>query len=152
MLRKLCYSVKKDPTKAETQKILTGYKENTFSAPCSNYIFLTYHFLSHQLVYLKLPFVLQCETSILLTWVHDYTWVHWIYLFNVSHPKRHILENLQQFSPFYLKHPSVHEWMKAQDVQAHSFHIKVFCWNCSTCSQPSKKKKVLRTPLCGRAL
>lgn len=42
MLRKLCYSVKKkkSPQKAETQKFLTSYKENAFSAPCSNYILI----------------------------------------------------------------------------------------------------------------
>jgi len=61
----------------------------------TTFIFLTYHLLFHQLVSLDIIYAavqdiyFYCPGSVIMLLIH---------LFNVSHPKRHILENLQQFS------------------------------------------------------
>lgn len=136
---KSCYSVNKVQWKQRFTKFLTGYKESAFSSPCSNYIHIfNIPFASKSACLLKYCLCYSARDLFLLTWVHDYTVNS---LIQCKSPYEAYTRKFTTVFPFYLKTPSVHEWMKAQDVQAHSFRIKVFCWNCSTCSQPSKKKK-----------
>lgn len=139
MLRKLCYSVKKVQQKPRFRSSLQATKKmHLVLHILTTFIFLTYHLFFRQLVYLKYHLCCSARHLFLLTWAHDYTVNS---LIQCKSPWEAYTRKFTTVFPFYLNHPSVHEWMKAQDVQAHSFHIKVFCWNCSTCSQPSKKKK-----------
>lgn len=123
------------------QKFLTSYKENACSGPCSNYINIfsipfafPISFFTSSIIHAAVQGMSFCWPGSMIIWV--------IHLFNVSHPKRHILENLQQFSHFILNIPLYTNGWRHRMCRLTAFTLKSFVETVPPVLSPLRKKSL----------
>lgn len=140
MLRKLCYSVKEVQQKQTFRSSLQATKKMYLVFHVlTTFMFLTNHLLSHQLVYLKYHSC--CSARHLFCWPGSMT-IQLIHLLNVSHPKRHILEHLQQFSHFILNIPLYTNGWRHRTCRLTAFTLKSFVETVPPVLSPLRKKSL----------
>lgn len=103
------------------------------------FISSTHHLLPNQLAYLSI--VCAAVQEIYLCWSGSMV-IQLIHLFNASHPKRHILENLQQFSLFILKIPLYTNGWRHRMCRLTAFAIKSFVETVPPVHSPLRKKSL----------
>lgn len=106
----------------------------------TTFISSTYHLLPNQLAYYS-SIACAAVQEIYFYWRGSMI-IQLIHLFNASHPKRHILENLQQFSLFILKIPLYTNGWRHRMCRLTAFAIKSFVETVPPVLSPLRKKSL----------